>query len=195
VTYVPHHDSVTAFNTHEPLLYRTLRIPADAPAGEVRVRIPAASQAYVFSTSVSRYVLAAPEGLMVGPGMLLRGKPLRLGLAGGAGDLWHFLVPAGTRSFRLASSVPEELMVLDPAGKPASLQRKAQGVIEVAVPVEHGGKLWSLKARSLADVVLIDIPPVFAYVDPGRHFLPQGAVPVSAPVAVPAWSVPAQPRD
>jgi len=162
-----------------------LNIPAEAPAGEVRVSVKAGSQAYVFSTSATRYVLAAPRGLMVGSGLLVgRSRPPRLGLGGGARDLWHFQVPAGTRSFRLLSSVPQAVTLLDPAGQSVPIGT------EVPVADQHAGKLWSLKASALADVVLADIPPVFSYMDAGRHFIPRGTVPASDPAAIPPWSPP-----
>jgi hypothetical protein len=196
VTYVPHHDSVTAFNTHEPMLYRTLRIPAEAPSGEVRVRIPGGSQAYVFSTNASRYVLAASQGLMLGPGMTLRtGKPLRLGLGGGARDRWYFQVPIEARAFRVRSSVVKNLEVLDPSGNPVALKTSEDGVAEVPVGSEHAGRLWSLRARLLADVALADVVPVFAYGDGKSHFLPEGIPFVRELPVMPAFSPKPMPHN
>jgi hypothetical protein len=176
ITYWPHADANANLNTDEPMSYRTISVPADAPAGEARIRVGRESTAYVLSSNASRAVMLAPEGFYAGYGVLSAGQRL---LRAGAGDLWHFEVPTSAKRFRMATSRPDQLTVHDPKGRAANLESLGKDVFQVSVPADAAGGLWSVSASSTVDVAFADIPPVFACFDSSLFFLPK-AVPKSA---------------
>jgi hypothetical protein len=170
ITYWPHADAYGNLNTDEPMLYRMVTVPVDAPAGEVRIRVGREGTAYVFSSNASRAVMVAPEGFYAGNGVLSVGpRELRLG----AGDLWHFEVPTGAKRFRVATSRPDQLTVRDPKRRAAEIESSGTNVFQVTVPVDAVGGLWSVSASSTVEVALADIRPLFAYGDPKLFFVPE----------------------
>ncbi len=175
IAYYPHSDGIAALNVDQPLHYRTVTVPAEAPAGEVRVRVPRDGAAYVFSTSAARAVMLAPDGFSLGGGFLITpAREVRVG--GGHDDRWHFLVPPGAKRFRFSSGSPslaQRLVIRDPSGQVVQSRRAGiAGWVEVTVPEGAAGKLWSISATAVADVTLVDVQPVFAYRNPDAHFLP-----------------------
>ncbi|MBC8875577.1 MAG: hypothetical protein H8E44_39625 [Planctomycetes bacterium] len=171
ITYWPHADAYADLNTDEPMLYRTVSVPADVPADEVRVRVGRDSTAYVFSSNASRAVMLAPEGFYAGNGALcVAGREVRIG----AGDLWHFEVPTGAKRFRVATSRPDQLTIRDPNGRAAEFEPLGKDAFQVTVPADAAAGLWSVSASSTVAVALADIRPAFAYRDAKMFFMPEG---------------------
>ncbi len=171
--YYPHSDSMAVLNTDQPLLYRTVAIPASAPAGEIRLRVARQGQAFVFASNARQAVMVAPEGFHVGGGF--RVTPERqVSFGGGHDDVWHFLVPPDAQRFRVASSAVDRLVVRDPRDAVVKPVPAGKGWYEVAVSKETAGKLWSLRATAATDVAFTGIAPAFAYRNPDAHFVPAG---------------------
>ena len=172
ITYHAHNDGFAMLNSDLPLHYRTITVPANVPAGEVRIRVDRAGVAYVFSTSATRAVMIAPDGFHVGGGV--QGSPAGIHVGGGQDDRWHFLVPQNATRFRIASSGVERTTIRNPQGIVTQPKPLAAGSYEIAVPRDAAGKLWSVSATTSVDVRFADIQPVFAHPNANAYFTPTG---------------------
>jgi hypothetical protein len=172
ITYYAHNDAIELLRSDLPLLYRTITVPADAPAGEVRIRADKSGTAYVFSTSASRAVMIAPDGFHVGGGV--QGVQNSVSLGGGMDAPWHFLVPQNAARFRIASGGIVRPTICDPQGAVAEPKSLGGGSYEIAVPAQAAGKLWSVSAAGSVDARFADIQPVFAFQNPNAYFAPAG---------------------
>jgi hypothetical protein len=191
IAYHAHNDGVAMLNTDLPLLYRTITVPASAPAGEVRIRVDKPGTAYVFTTSATRAVMIAPDGFHLGGG--IQGSPTGIYVGGGQDDRWHFLVPQNATRFRFASGGTERPTIRDSQGIVVEPKPLADGAYEIAVPSPAAGKLWSVSASISTSVRFADIQPVFANRDPALYFEPAG-VPVKTDLPPAAHAGESQPR-
>jgi hypothetical protein len=174
ITYWPHNDGIQSLNPVEPLLYRTVSIPAEAPAGEVRIGVGQEGIAYLLATNASRAVMVAPRGFYLGGGLRVLPGGRTVALGGTFDEEWHFRVPRGTAAFRLASSDASRLVLRDPAGREATLTPLGSGQYRVAVTDGAADGLWSVSAQEVVDVAFADIQPVFANRVPASYFEPAG---------------------
>jgi len=191
ITYYAHNDGIRLLDSDLPLLYRTITVPANAPAGEVRIRVDKAGMAYVFSTTATRAVMIAPDGFQIGGGV--RGTQAGICLGGGHDERWHFLVPQTAARFRFASTSAERPTIRNPQGAVVEPKPLGDGSYEITVPTDTAGKLWSVSADGSGDVRFADIVPAFVRGKPEFYFTPAG-VQVKSDLPAAAQARESQPR-
>ncbi len=84
-----------------PLVYREVVVPAEAPAGEYRIKLDVASRCWVLRTSARRYVLAAPDGFEI---------------EGRTNLPWYFQVPKDAKTLTVRASSFNGVAIQDSSG-------------------------------------------------------------------------------
>lgn len=132
--------------TARPFTWREVRIPAEAPAGEYRIRAPRDGAATVLSTDAAGLVLVAPNGFQLG------GEP---------DPAWFFQVPDDTETLRVTASDLALLELHDGRGEPVRVPPRAEPAT-LRVP-DDGAGTWSVSASRPTSLVLEGVPAVFAF--------------------------------
>jgi hypothetical protein len=138
-----------------PLVWRDVRIPAGAPAGEYRVELAREQAAWLLATDAPGAALVAPGGFQLG------GEP---------DPPWHFAVPEGTRALRLRASDPGLVELRDARGEPVEARPGDGDAFEVALDEDGDGGAWSVRASRPLALALEGVAPVFAFGAPERLF-------------------------
>jgi hypothetical protein len=146
-----------ADDSDPPQDFYRLAIPAEAPAGDYRVHVGQEHEGFVFTTSVARYVLAAPEGFCPGQG---EKAP------------WFFQAPGGR--IDLVSSNPANLAIKDANGQVLKMENSSDGGQFFTVPAGAADRPLSIQATRYATVKMKGIQPAFAYKSEAALFQPAG---------------------
>ena len=163
------HPSKVAFGYIKglPVHYYQGKIPAAAAPGDYRVRVPAGGFAALHGTAARHYVMEAPAG------MPLQGErtPLYFKVSG------PFTISVKDGLFRV--------VLRDGRGQPVKtgIQKAPSGFEQMSIkdlPAKID-ELWSIQGPLNTVVFIEGSPPVFAFADPARFYLPED---------VPAWRLP-----
>ncbi len=152
-----------------PLVYREVVVPAEARAGEYRIKFDRISRGWVLRTSARRFVLAAPHGFEI---------------EGRTGLPWYFQVPTDAKTLTVRASSFNGLVIQDSSGRPVVPKLAGDGSATLAVPKGESGVFWSIRAQNTV-TVLVEGAPVFAYADLKQFFVPR-VLPASADRDLPA---------
>lgn len=139
---------------------RRIVVPAAHRPGTYRVSLGPVPF-LVIGGNAEKLVFSCPQGARLG-------TPRRGHFVHARGKPYYFRVPRAKKSFALELSEPVTLR--DPSGEMVRAVAGRKGRLEI--PVAGRAGLWSFVAGNQTFVKFEGVPPVVAFGEPGRFFLP-----------------------